>query len=71
MFFEQMDINFAAYADNDTPYFCDKKLEVILSKIQICALKVLEWFSNNYMKMNFDKCHLILSSNDKNLKNRT
>ena len=60
MFFEQKDVNFAAYADDNTPYFFDKNLEVLLSKLQICALKLLEWFSNNYMKMNSDKCHLIL-----------
>ena len=60
MFFEQKDVNFAAYADDNTPYFCDKNLEVLLSKLQICALKLLEWFSNNYMEMNSDKCHLIL-----------
>ena len=60
MFFEQKDVNFAAYADDNTPYFCDKNLEVLLSKLQISALKLLEWFSNNYIKMNSDKCRLIL-----------
>ena len=68
MFFEQKDVNFAVYADNNTLYFCDKKLEIILSKLQICSLKIPKWFSNNYMKMNSDKCHLILSSNDRNKK---
>ena len=43
-------------------------LEVLVSKLQIRALKLFEWFSNNYMKMNSDKCHLILSSNDENKK---
>ena len=46
----------------------DKNLEVLLSKFQICTLKLLEWFSNNYMKINSDKCHLILSSCDENNK---
>ena len=66
--FEQKDVNFTAYADDNTPYFCDKNLEVLLSRLQIYALKLLEWFSNNYMKMNSDKYHFILSSNDKNKK---
>ena len=35
MFFEQKDVNFTAYADDNTPYFCDKNLEVLLSKLQI------------------------------------
>ena len=50
MFLEQKDVNFTTYANNNAPYFCDKNLEVLLSKLQICAQ--LEWFSNNYMKMN-------------------
>ena len=35
IFFDQKDVNFAAYADDNTPYFCDKNLEVLLSKLQI------------------------------------
>ena len=68
MFFEQKDIRFAAYADDYIPHFCDKNLEVLLSKHKICAPTLFEWFSNNYVKMNSDKCHLILSSNDENKK---
>ena len=68
MFFEQKGVNFAAYADDNTACFGEKNLEVFVSKLQICALKLFEWFSNNYMKMNSDKCHLILSSNDENKK---
>ena len=68
LFFQEKDVNFAAYSDDNIPYFCDKNPEVHLSKLQICALKLFEWFSNNYMKMNSDKCHFILSSNDKNRK---
>ena len=33
IFFEQKDVNFAAYADDNAPYFCDKNLEVLLSKL--------------------------------------
>ena len=68
MFFEEKDVNFAAYADDNTSYFCDKNLEATLSRLQICSLKLPEWFSDNYMKMNSGKCHLILSSNDENKK---
>ena len=60
MFFEQKNVSFTAYADDNIHYFFDKTLEVLLSKLQICALKLLEWFSNNYMEMNSDKCHHIL-----------
>ena len=40
MFFEKKEFNFAAYADDNTSYFCDKNLKVLLSKLQICALKL-------------------------------
>ena len=66
MFFKEKDVNFAAYADDNTSYFCDKNLEVHLSKLQTCALKPPEWFSDNYMKVNSNMCHVILSSNDEN-----
>ena len=68
MFFEQKDVNFAAYADDNAPYLCDKNLEALLSKLQICVLNLFEWFSNNHIKMNSENCHLILRSYDKNKK---
>ena len=57
---EHFQKNFTVYGDDNTPYFFDKNLEVILSKLQICALKLLGWFSVNYMEMNSHKCHLNL-----------
>ena len=30
MFFDQGDVNFAAYADDSTPYFCDENLQIII-----------------------------------------
>ena len=65
MLFEQKDVNFAAYADDNAPNFCDKNLEVVFSRLQMCALKLFEWFSD---EKNSDKCHLVLSSNDENKK---
>ena len=59
MFSEQKDVNFAAYADDKTPYFFEKNFEVLLSKLQIWALKLLEWFWSNFIEMNSDKYHLI------------
>ena len=40
MFFEQKNVNFAAYEHDNTPYFGGRNLEVLLSKLQICALKL-------------------------------
>ena len=40
--------------------------KVLLSRFKIRALKLLEYFSINYMKKCSDKYHFILSSNDEN-----
>ena len=42
-----------SFADDTTPYVCGKNLE--LEEHSIIAI---EWFENNYMKMNSGKCHL-------------
>ena len=42
MFYEQKNVNLTAYEDDNTPYFCDKSLQLLLSKLQICALKLFE-----------------------------
>ena len=68
MFFEQNDFKFPVYADNNAPYFFDEILEGLHSELQTCALKLIEWFSDNYRKMNSVKCHLTLSSNAENKK---
>ena len=42
VFFEQKNVNFAAYADDNTPYFCDKNLEVILQKASDMCTKITQ-----------------------------
>ena len=55
-------------ADDNVPYFYDGNFKVLLNKYQLYVLKPREWFSNNCMRMNSDKHHPIISSNDKNKK---
>ena len=47
-------IDFASYPDDKTPY--------IRSKKKIEAKTLLRWFSENQMKANPNKCHLLVSS---------
>ena len=49
------------FADDTTPYTCDQKLAVVLQKLEHDSLNAIEWFKNNYMKLNEDKCHLIIA----------
>ena len=45
------------------PYhlFCDKIIENLLKSHEENVEFALEWFENNYMRLNTDKCHLLIS----------
>ena len=49
------------YADDTTFHACDKDLETLLLNLEHDSLIALEWFENNYMKLNSGKCHLLIS----------
>ena len=52
----------ANYADDNTPFVSgDAPLNVITS-LENGAEKLFEWFANNHMKANHDKCHLLMST---------
>ena len=50
------------FADDTTPYVCDKNFEFVLTKLENHFDIPINWFEDNYMKMNSDKCHLFISS---------
>ena len=51
------------YADDTTSYVRDNNLDFFLIKLEEYFIIATEWFENNYMKMNSDKCHLFISGN--------
>ena len=48
------------YADDTTIYACGPKIETVIAHLEHDALKITEWFPNNSMKLNEDKCLLIV-----------
>jgi len=48
-------------ADDSTFYSGDMELNALLMRLEHDSLLAIEWFESNYMKMNPDKCHLILA----------
>ena len=58
------DIDFTSYADDSTPYCRRKTPEEVISQLEKSSKSVFEWFENNRLKGNSDKCHLLLSKND-------
>ena len=56
---EQTDV--CNYADDTTFHACDQNLESLIQRLEHDSLLAIEWFENNYMKLNGDKCHLLIS----------
>ena len=64
MFFETPEnIDFAGYADDNTPYTYSSKIEHVLTNLQSASEKLFSWFSANHLVANAGKCHLLTSSN--------
>ena len=56
---EQTDL--CGWAGDTSLHACDKSLECLIQRLEHDALLVIEWFDSNYMKLNADKCYLLLS----------
>ena len=56
-------IEIASYADDNTPYTTGNSIEEIIQKLENAAKTLFQWFSDNQMKANADKCHFLSNSN--------
>ena len=64
MFFVMNDIDFASYADDSTLYVSSDSIGDLIRILENDSIKLFKWFSDNMMKANKDKCHLIVSSDE-------
>ena len=58
LFIQNSDI--CNYADDTAIYSCDKNLDNITHKLESDSNVALQWFADNFMKLNADKCHLLV-----------
>ena len=49
------------FADDTTFYACDMDLNSLIKRLEHYSFVAIEWFENNNMKLNQDKCHLLVS----------
>ena len=54
-----------SYADDNTPHTTDESADKDIDKLEIEVKSLFKWFSDNQMKVNPDKCHLLISSTSK------
>ena len=60
LFFLVEETDICNYADDTTIYVCGHELEHIVSSLETDAQKLSKWFLHNCMKLNHDKCHLLI-----------
>ena len=58
-------VDFASYADDNTPYFIGNGVKEVINSLKEASEKLFYWLADNQMKVNPDKCHLLTSSRDK------
>ena len=63
MFYDINDCDIASYADDNTPYASSNNLDAVINKLEESTNKLFQWFRNNYMKANADKCYLLVTGN--------
>ena len=56
--------NLTNYADDNTPYSIDANVGALLNSLMQNTSVLVKWFSDNYLKMNADKCHLLITNNE-------
>ena len=62
LFYDIDDLDFASFADDNTPYSCLSDMISVLGQLKGGIDKIFDWFKKHFLKGNADKCHLITSS---------
>ena len=63
LFYFLDDLDIASYADDTTLYTVKENKESVINALETSSQKLFKWFKNNFMKVNSDKSHLLLSCN--------
>ena len=63
IFFALKGIDICNFADGITPNVCDSNVKSILETLEHNSELAVAWFEMNYVKLNTDKCHLLVSGN--------
>ena len=67
LFFDDINIDLSNYVDDTSPYTYYFENEKVIKLLEKNIDKLFDWFSDNYLKANSDKCHLLVNT-DENFK---
>ena len=65
LFFIVHSMDIENYADDNTAYTTANDIDSLIASLEEVSKSLFTWFDNNLMKSNADKCHLLVSSNEK------
>ena len=65
LFFIVNSMDISNYADGNTPYATVNDIDSLIISLQEASKSLFTWFNNNFMKINADKCQLLVSSHEK------
>ena len=64
LFFITEDTDIASYADDNTPYVIADNKDGVIKSLEETSEILFKWFNDNLMRINADKCHLLVSTNN-------
>ena len=56
-----LDCNVCNFADDTTPFVCNKNLDFVLNELERNSYIAIDWFQNIYIIMNSEKWHLLVT----------
>ena len=64
LFFIIEDTDIASYADDNTTYVIADNIDRVIKSLEEASEILFKWFNDNLMRINADKCHLLVSTNN-------
>ena len=60
------DTDICNYADDTTVYACDNNLDNVIARLENDSNTIIQWFADNVMKLNTEKCYLLILGRNSN-----
>ena len=65
LFLVLKDVDIANFADDNTPFTSANNIDDLIDSPEKASSSLFKWFKDNLFKGNPDKCHLLVSTNEK------